>query len=108
MSKAKDRHQSKTRKKKFTSFNLYIYKVLKSISNDIGISKKGMTVINSLVQDMFDQFALEASRLVRSSKKSTLNQNDVEAALKLLLPSELAKHAISEGRKAVKKFNSRG
>ena len=45
-------------KKNFQSFSLYIYKVLKSISNDIGISQKGMKVVNSLVLDMFEQLAL--------------------------------------------------
>ncbi len=64
-------------KKNFQSFSLYIYKVLKSISNDIGISQKGMKVVNSLVIDMFEQLALESSKLVRYNKKRTLSSTDV-------------------------------
>lgn len=64
-------------KKNFQSFSLYIYKVLKSISNDIGISQKGMKVVNSLVLDMFEQLALESSKLVRYNKKRTLSSTDV-------------------------------
>ena len=94
------------KRKNFTSFSLYIYKVLKSISNDIGISKKGMAVINSLVADMFEQVALEASKLVRYQKKRTLSSQDVQTAVKLLLPPDLGSHAIMEGSKAIAKFNS--
>ena len=94
------------KKKSFASFSIYIYKVLKSISNDIGVSKKGMAVINSLVADMFDQVALEASKLVRYQKKKTLSSQDIQTAVKLLLPPDLGNHAILEGSKAIAKFNS--
>ena len=94
------------KKKSFASFSLYIYKVLKSISNDIGISKKGMSVINSLVADMFEQVALEASKLVRYQKKKTLSSQDIQTAIKLLLPADLSNHALLEGSKAIAKFNS--
>ena len=98
--------QKRHKKKNFQSFALYIYKVLKSISNDIGISKKGMSVINSLVADMFEQVALEASKLVRYQKKRTLSSQDVQTAVKLLLPPDLGNHAILEGSKAIAKFNN--
>jgi histone H2B len=77
-------------KKNFKSFSLYIYKVLKTISNDIGISQKGMKVVNSLVTDMFEQLALESSKLVRYNNKRTLSSTDVLAAAKLLLTDDLA------------------
>jgi histone H2B len=95
------------KKKNYQSFSIYIYKVLKSISNDIGISKKGMSVINSLVADMFDQVALEASKLVRYQKKKTLASSDIQTAVKLLLPQDLGNHAILEGNKALAKFNAK-
>ena len=95
------------RKKNFTSFNIYIYKVMKTISSDVGISKKGMNVVNSLVKDMFDQIALEASKLVRYQKRKTLSSKDIHTAVKLLLPQDLGSHATMEGSKAIAKFNSR-
>ena len=97
---------NRQKRKNYQSFSLYIYKVLKSISNDVGVSKKGMSVINSLVTDMFEQFALEASKLVRYQKKKTLSSQDVQTAVKLLLPPDLGNHAILEGTKAISKFNS--
>ncbi len=101
-----NRAQKRQKRKNFQSFSLYIYKVLKSISNDVGISKKGMNVIDSLVTDMFEQVALEASKLVRYQKKKTLSSQDVQTAVKLLLPPDLGNHAILEGTKAISKFNS--
>ena len=110
MAKGKTAHHKadgqKKHRKNFQSFSLYIYKVLKSINPDIGISKKGMAVINSLVADMFEQVALEASKLVRYQKKRTLSSQDIQTAVKLLLPRELGEHAIIEGSKAIAKFNS--
>ena len=93
------------KKKNYESFALYIYKVLKSISSDIGISKKGMSVIDSLVTDLFEQISLEASKLVRYQNKRTLSSNDIQTAVKLLLPPDLADHAVNEGNKALAMFN---
>ena len=92
------------RKRNFQSFSLYIYKVLKSIAGDIGISRKGMDVVNSLVRDMFDQIALESSKLVRYNNKKTLSSNAVQTAVKLLLPSDLGSHAMMEAQKALSKY----
>ncbi|MEL6702523.1 MAG: histone-like protein [Pseudomonadota bacterium] len=97
---------ARKKRKNYTLFALYIYKVLKSISNDVGISKKGMNVINSLVQDMFEQIALEGSKLVRYHGKKTLSDNDIQSAVKLLLPHYLGTHALMEGNKAVAKYSN--
>ncbi len=96
--------QPKGRKGRNETFNSYIYKVLKQVHSDIGISKKSMAIMNSLVNDMFERLALEASKLVRYNKKHTLSAREVQSAVKLLLPGELAKHAIIEGAKAVNKL----
>ena len=42
----------------------------------------------------------EAVRLARYNKKSTLTSREIQTAVRLLLPGELAKHAVSEGTKA--------
>ena len=98
--------QKRNRKKNFQSFSLYIYKVLKSIANDVGISRKGMNVINSLVTDMFEQIALEGSKLVRYNKKKTLSSEEIQTAVQLLLPPDLAQHANLEASRAINKFQS--
>lgn len=97
----KDRKRSR-----HETFSVYIYKVLKQVHNDTGVSKKSMAIMNSFINDIFEKIALEASKLVRYNKKHTLSAREVQSAVKLLLPGELAKHAIIEGAKAVNKIAS--
>ena len=93
-------------KKRVESYSSYIYKVLKQVHPETGISKKGISILNSFVNDIFDRIALEASKLARYNKKATLSSREVQTAVRLLLPGELAKHAVSEGTKAATKFTS--
>eukprot|EP01015_Nassula_variabilis_P029380 TRINITY_DN6294_c0_g1_i14.p1 TRINITY_DN6294_c0_g1~~TRINITY_DN6294_c0_g1_i14.p1 ORF type:complete len:152 (-),score=44.70 TRINITY_DN6294_c0_g1_i14:132-587(-) len=98
--------EKKSKRRRTETFAIYIYKVLKQVHPETGISKKAMNIMNSFVNDIFERIALEASKLVRYSKKRTLSSREIQTAVKLLLPGELAKHAISEGTKAVTKFTS--
>ena len=93
-------------RKRVESYGSYIYKVLKQVHPETGISKKGMSIMNSFINDIFERLALEASRLARYNKKATLSSREIQTAVRLLLPGELAKHAVSEGTKAVTKFTS--
>jgi len=97
---------NKSNKKRTESYSSYIYKVLKQVHPETGISKRGMSIMNSFINDIFERLALEAARLARYNKKSTLSSREIQTAVRLLLPGELAKHAVSEGTKAVTKFTS--
>ena len=88
------------------TFSVYIYRVLKQVHPETGISKKSMSILNSFVNDIFEKIAGESSRLVRYNKKHTLSSREVQTAVRLLLPGELAKHAVSEGTKAVTKYST--
>ena len=92
--------------KRVESYSTYIYRVLKQVHPNTGISKRGMSILNSFINDIFERLALEASRLSRYNKKATLSSREIQTAVRLLLPGELAKHAVSEGTKAVTKFTS--
>ena len=98
--------KSGRRTKRIESYSSYIYKVLKQVHPNTGISKRGMSILNSFINDIFERLALEASRLSRYNKKSTLSSREIQTAVRLLLPGELAKHAVSEGTKAVTKFQA--
>jgi histone H2B len=93
----------KTRKE---SYAIYIYKVLKQVHPDTGVSSKAMSIMNSFVNDLFERIASEASRLAHYNKRSTITSREIQTAVRLLLPGELAKHAVSEGTKAVTKYTS--
>ena len=43
--------------------------------------------------------------LSRYNKKPTITSREIQTAVRLVLPGELAKHAVSEGTKAVTKFS---
>lgn len=78
-----------------------------------------MAILNSFVNDIFERIATEASsmcvdahrstylmalvELAAYSKKSTISSREIQTAVRLILPGELAKHAISEGTKSVTK-----
>ncbi|KAI8479308.1 hypothetical protein Bbelb_429470 [Branchiostoma belcheri] len=97
---------SKRRRRRKESFGIYIYKVLKQVHPDTGVSSKAMGIMNSFVNDVFERIAGEASRLALYNKRSTISSREVQTAVRLLLPGELAKHAVSEGTKAVTKYTS--
>ena len=96
----------KKRKKRRESYAIYIYKVLKQVHPDTGVSSKAMSIMNSFVNDIFERIAGEASRLAHYNKRTTITSREIQTAVRLLLPGELAKHAVSEGTKAVTKYTS--
>jgi len=103
---AGDKKGGKKNKKRSETYSTYIYKVLKQVHPDTGISRRAMGIMNSFINDIFERIAGEAGRLVRYNKKSTLSSREIQTAVRLLLPGELAKHAVSEGTKAVTKYTS--
>jgi len=85
-------------------FDSYIYKVLKQVHPDSGISQKSMIIMNNLVEDVFERICVEAARLARANKKATITAREIQTAVRLILPGELSKHAVVEGSKALTKF----
>jgi histone H2B len=92
--------------KRAESFSSYIFKVLRQVHPGFGMSKRSMAIMNSLVNDTFERIAGEAGRLCRYNSKGTLSSREIQTAIRLVLPGELAKHAVSEGTKAVSKFTA--
>ena len=97
------RTKRKARKETYSS---YLHKVLKQVHPDTGVTKKAMAVMNNYVTDLFQRLASEAGNLARQVKRSTLSSREVQTAVRLVLPGELAKHAVSEATKAVTKFKA--
>ncbi|KAM5298338.1 histone H2B type 1-A [Ctenodactylus gundi] len=103
---AQKKERKKRKKCRKESYSVYIYKVLKQVCPDTSISSKAVSVMNSFITDTFQRIMGEASRLLQSSKHSTLTSREIQTAVRLLLPGELAKHAVSEGNKAVTNYTS--
>lgn len=62
--------------------------------------------MSSALQDIFDKIATETTNLARYNKKPTVTSREIQTAVRLILPGELSKHAVSEGTKAVTKFTT--
>jgi len=97
--------KKKRKKSRTESFSVYIYRVLKQVHGEIGIGSKAMSIMNSYIHDLFDRIASEASRLAKYSNRNTLSSREIQTAVRLILPGELSKHAVSEGTKSVSKYS---
>jgi len=98
----------KSKKKKVESFSMYIYKVLKQCHPETGLSKKSMSIMNSFLNDIFEKIAYESNRLLRHQNRKTLSSREIQTAIRLMLPGELSRHAVSEGTKAITKYTTSG
>jgi histone H2B len=90
------------RKSKRSSYALYFSRVLRYASKSkLTLSSKSVEILDSLVLDLFERLATEAASLARGATKRTLGAREVQTAVRLTLPAELAKHAMTEGTRAV-------
>ncbi|XP_078415754.1 histone H2B type 1-L-like [Cetorhinus maximus] len=96
----------KRRKSRKQSYSIYVYRVLTQVHPSTRISSKAMSVMNSFVVDIFERIASEVSHLIHYNKRRTISAREIQSAVPLMLPGELAKHAISEGTKAVTKYTN--
>lgn len=91
--------------KPIISFARYLHRMLKEF-NYKSFSVRAMNVIDNFCLDMFRKIAELAGHLVKHSHRITLNQSDIFAAIKLLLPMELRNHANSKGIKALRMYKN--
>ena len=64
-------------KNRAETYSVYIYRVLKQVHPETGISKRSMSIMNSFINDVFEKISLEAAKLVRYNKKQTLSSREV-------------------------------
>lgn len=55
----------------------------------MGVSSKTMTVLNNLMNDMFERLADEAARLTKYTARKTLSSRKIQGAMRLVFPGEL-------------------
>lgn len=104
--KTKRAHGEGTKRRtRHESYSSYIFKVLKQCHPDISISKKAMAIMNSFVTDIFERIASEAAKLSVYNKRSTITSKEIQTAVRLVIPGELAKHAVSEATKSISKYD---
>lgn len=60
----------------------------------------------AFIQSIVALTLVACPELASYSKKSTISSREIQTSVRLILPGELAKHAISEGTKSVTKVRS--
>ncbi len=96
--------QTRHKKKDYSSFRVYIYKVLKQVHPDTGISGPALATMEQLVDFTLKKIMKHANVLKVQSSEKTMTSRHIQSAIRLCLPGELAKHAVSEGTKIVAKY----
>ena len=92
--------------KRDTNFRTFIYKVLKQVHPDMGISSNASITVNNIILTTIKRIADTINITSLIDKKRTVTSRAVQTAVLLVLPVELGKHAFSEGIKAVTKYNA--
>ena len=82
------------------------HKVSRQIAPTTKLSPEARAAILSRLEWMFNEIVDEAMRVEVPQRRATLSSRSVQTAVRLSLPGELAKHAVSEGTKAVTKFTA--
>ncbi|CAK0884832.1 unnamed protein product [Prorocentrum cordatum] len=87
----------------YASYASFIAEVLKQVhaTPNLRISKKAMGILELCVEDSFERIAEAAAHLHRTANGEAMTAQHIEGAVRLLLPRELAKHAVDEGTKAL-------
>jgi histone H2B len=93
------RNKNKTKQKE--TYAIYIYKLLKQVHPNTGISTKAISIMDSFVNCIFERIAHESSVLSRINGSSKISSCEIQASVQRVLPAELAKNAITEGTKAI-------
>ncbi len=84
----------------------YIKKVLHQVQPERGISSLALNTMNSMVYFCCDNLCHTTQLLMNNANKNMIGVQDIETAVKIYLPGEIARHAVSEGKKAVQKYKT--
>lgn len=87
-------------------FEVYIYRVLKQVHPDTGISGAALQIMVNLVKVDITKVVKVVNQLLLRTGAKTVTSRDIQSAVRICLPGELAKHAVSEGTKAVTRYNA--
>ncbi|XP_038646038.1 histone H2B 1.2-like [Scyliorhinus canicula] len=87
------------RRSRKESYHIYVHKVMKQVRPDTGNFSKAISCINSFINDTFERIRGEASRLVHDNKQSIISSWEIQTAMHLRLPGELAKTPCRKGQR---------
>jgi len=77
-----------------------IFKVLKTVHPECGISKISMGIVNSLIVDVCRALIAESLHVCEMRKANALTSREMQETVVRVFPGALGEHAVSEGVKA--------
>lgn len=87
-------------------FSVYVARILRQVHPDTRISGAASASMVNIVKINVSKIMKAVNQLILRSGAATVKSRDVQTAVRLILPGELSKHAVSEGTKAVTKYNA--
>ena len=96
--------KSRSKKSKAGKFDIYISKVLKQVHPDCSLSANIKSQINYFLNLLAVKIIEQAVSML--SGKKTITSREIQSAVRIILPGQLARYAISEGTKSVTKYIS--
>ena len=95
------------KKPRALGFKTYINTILKQMHPNMGSRDLAKETIDEVLLQPLVKKIISVSRSMTVNRKEvTIQSKDIQAAVRSVLPGELAKHAVSEGTKTVTKYNA--
>ena len=99
---------TKKKSRKARTYGTYIHRVLEQVHPNLRIAQTSLDQLDQAIKVIIARFRDECIKLLELSHKVTINARTIQTATRVIFPGELAKHAVSEGSKAVGKYNASG
>jgi histone H3/H4 len=94
------------KKKKTKYFEIYICKILKTISNNNGITSNAKQQLNSIICSLLKIISDLSIKLVKISNKKTINICQIFNSLKIILPEQFLLCCDNIGNKSLEKYTT--
>lgn len=93
------------RRKKTRFFEIYISKVLKTITSSHGITANAKQQLNSVICSLAQFIATRSVQLTLIAHKKTMSVKEIENAVRIFMYGNLRDNSVKHGRDAVEKFS---
>ena len=94
------------KKKKTRFFEIYISKLLRTISETNGITSNSKQQLNSIICQIAQLFTSKCLELTEIASRKTISEKQVKNAALFILPKELSSKALIQCEKAIKTYEN--
>ncbi len=100
------RQANRKGKKSSESFGTYIYKILKQVHPNTGMSGDAKRTLDRMIHIIFNKINVNLKSIMESADVKTLTSKHIQNAVRMTLSGELANQAIKKGTKAITKYHN--